>query len=113
MDPKKPPKSTAEPVQSPALPLQSVDHVHRRHRLPPRVLGVCHGVADHVLQENLEDAASLLVDEPADPLHAATPGKAADGRLRDPLYVVAEHLPVPLRSALAQPLSALSSARHL
>ena len=33
-------------------------------------------VTDHVLQEDLEDAAGLLVDEAGDPLDAAPPGQA-------------------------------------
>ena len=33
-------------------------------------------VTDHVLQEDREDAAGLLVDEAGDPLDAAPPGQA-------------------------------------
>ncbi|GER43516.1 HSP20-like chaperones superfamily protein [Striga asiatica] len=104
--------STAKPVQSAALPLESVDDIHGRHRLPAGVLGVGHGVTDDVLEEDLQNAARLLVDEAADALHSATAGQAADRRLGDALDVVPQHLTVPFSSALAETLSALSTARH-
>ena len=56
-------KLAPEAVQGPALPLQCVDHGHGGDGLALGVLGVGDGVADHVLQEDLEDAAGLLVDE--------------------------------------------------
>jgi hypothetical protein len=46
----------------------------------------------HVLEEDLEDTAGLLVDEAGDTLHAATAGETADGGLGDTLDVVAENL---------------------
>ena len=103
---------TAESVQSSALPLERVHHVHGRHRLPPRVLCVRHGIADHVLEKDLEHPSRLLVNEAADPLRSASPRQPADRRLRDPLNVVAENFPMALRPALAQPLASLPSARH-
>jgi hypothetical protein len=103
----------AEAVEGAALALERVDDVHGCDGLAARVLGVGDGVADHVLQEDLEDAAGLLVDEPGDALHAAPARQPPDRRLRDPLDVVAEHLPVALRSALAQALPALAAPRHL
>lgn len=72
------------------------------------MLRVGDGVADHVLQEDLQHAARLLVDEPRDALDAATPSQAADGRLGDALDVVAQHLAVALGAALAEPLTALA-----
>ncbi|KFP46591.1 hypothetical protein N323_05307, partial [Cathartes aura] len=68
----------AESVEGASLALESVDHVHGRHRLPLSVLGIGDGIADHVLQEHLQHAARLLVDEPRDALHAAAPSQAAD-----------------------------------
>ena len=103
---------TSEAVESPSLPLEGVHDIHGRDGLPASVLSVGHSVADHVLKKDLENASGLLVDQPADTLHAATASQAPDRRLRDALDVVAEHLPVPLRSALAQPLSALAAPRH-
>jgi hypothetical protein len=103
----------AEAVEGTALALKRVDDVHGGDGLTASVLSVGDGVADDVLQEDLEHAAGLLVDEPRDALHAAPPRQPPDRRLRDPLDVVAQHLPVTLRAALAQALAALAAPRHL
>ncbi|XBH76261.1 hypothetical protein VPH35_102934 [Triticum aestivum] len=103
----------AEAVEGAALALEGVDDVHGGDGLAAGVLGVGDGVADDVLQEDLEHAAGLLVDEPRDALHAAPASQTTDGRLGDALDVVPEHLPVALGSALAQPLPSLAAARHL
>uniref|UniRef100_A0A8R7P6Q7 Uncharacterized protein n=1 Tax=Triticum urartu TaxID=4572 RepID=A0A8R7P6Q7_TRIUA len=76
------------------------------------MLGVGDGVADDVLEEDLEHAAGLLVDEPRDALHAAPPRQPPDRRLGDALDVVAQHLPVALGAALAQPLASLAAPGH-
>lgn len=102
----------AEAVEGASLALERVDHVHGGDGLALGVLGVGDGVADHVLQEDLEHAAGLLVDEPRDALDAAAPGQAADGGLGDALDVVAQHLAVPLRAALAQAFASLAATRH-
>nr|GMD20329.1 uncharacterized protein LOC109155154 [Ipomoea batatas] len=102
----------SETVQSPALPLEGVDDVHRRHGLPPSVLSVGHGVSDHILEEDFEDSPGLLVDEAGDTLHASSTSQTANGRLGDPLDVVAKHLPVTLGSSLAQSLASFSTAGH-
>ena len=75
----------AEAVEGAALPLEGVDHVHGGDGLPLGVLGVGDGVADHVLEEDFEDASGLLVDEAGDPLDAAPPGEVPDGVLGDAL----------------------------
>ena len=41
-------------VESPALPLEGVHHVHGSHGLALGVLSVGHGVTDDILQENLK-----------------------------------------------------------
>nr|GMD17451.1 histone H4 [Ipomoea batatas] len=102
----------SETVQSPALPLEGVDDVHRRHGLPSSVLSVGHGVSDHILEEDFEDSPGLLVDEAGDTLHASSTSQTANGRLGDPLDVVAKHLPVTLGSSLAQSLASLTTAGH-
>ncbi len=76
---------SAETVEGAALPLEGVDHVHGGDGLPLGVLGVGDGVADHVLEEDLEDAPGLLVDEAGDPLDAPSPSETSDGRLGDAL----------------------------
>ena len=73
------------------------------------MFGVGDGVADHVLQENLEDGAGLLVDEARDTLDTTTAGEAANGGLGDALDVVAKNLAVTLGAALAESLSAFSA----
>ncbi len=70
-------------VQRAALALERVYDVERGDRLAARVLGVGDRVADHVLQEYLEHAAGLLVDEAADALDAAAARQAPDGWLGD------------------------------
>ncbi|CAN1167198.1 hypothetical protein LINPERHAP2_LOCUS27095, partial [Linum perenne] len=102
-----------EPVQGPSLPLQCINNVHRSHSLPPSVLSVGNSVPDDVLQEDLENSASLLVDETADSLHTSSASKTADSRLGDSLDVVPQNLPVPLRSSLSETLSSLAAAGHL
>ena len=47
--------SASEAVESPPLPLESVDDVHGSDSLPLGVLGVGHGVTDDVLQEYLQE----------------------------------------------------------
>ena len=76
------------------------------------MLGVGHRIADHVLEEDFQDRAGLLVDEPGDALHTAAAREAADGRLGDALDVVAQYLAVALGAALAQSLATLASSRH-
>jgi hypothetical protein len=105
-------RSAAESVEGAALALERVDDVHGGDGLAAGVLRVGDGVADDVLEEDLEHAAGLLVDEPGDALHAAPPRQPPDRRLGDALDVVAEHLAVALGAALAQPLAALAAPRH-
>jgi len=81
------------------------------------MLSVRDGVADHVLEERLEDAAGLFIDERRNALDSSSSGQTTDGRLGDALDVVAEDLPVSLGASLAQSLaslasSSLESARH-
>ena len=47
---------SAKAVQGPALPLQSIDHIHSCHSLPLGMLGVGDSVSDHILQEDLKTA---------------------------------------------------------
>ena len=65
-------------------------------------------VADDVLEEDLEDATGLLVDEARDTLDSSTASETADRGLGDSLDVVTKNLAVTLGSSLAESLSALS-----
>ena len=104
---------TAESVQSTALTLEGVDYVHSSHGLPLGVLGVGDGITDHVLKENLEDTAGLLVDEARDTLDTTTASQTADSGLGDTLDVVTQNFAVTLGAAFAEAFSSFSASRHL
>ena len=76
---------TAESVQGASLALEGVDHIHGGHGLPLSVLGVSHGVTDHILEEDFEDSTSFLVDEARDPFDATPASQTANCRLRNSL----------------------------
>ena len=100
----------AESVQGLALALERVDNVHGGHGLSAGVFSVGDRVTDHVLQENLEDTAGLLVDEARDALDTTTACKTADGRLGDALDVVTQHLAVALGASLSESFTSLSTS---
>lgn len=104
--------SAAEAIESAALAFQSVHHIHGSDRLALGVFRVGDRVPDHILQENLQHPAGLLVDQTRDPLDAATASQTADGRFGDALDVITEHFTVPLGSAFAQSFASFPSARH-
>jgi hypothetical protein len=85
----------------PNLLLSFFNDVHGGNGLAVGVLRVGNGVTDDILEQDLEHAACLLVDEPGDALDATPPGQPPDRRLNDALDVVAEDLPVALRATLA------------
>ena len=92
---------TAKSVQSAALSLQSVHHIHGCHSLSLGVLRVCHSITDHVLKENFENTTSLLVDQSRDSLDTATASKTTDSRLGDALNVVPKDLSVTLGASFS------------
>ena len=49
---------------------------------PLRMLRVCDRVTDNVLQENLENATGLLIDETRDTFHTATTSETANSLWR-------------------------------
>eukprot|EP00955_Chlamydomonas_euryale_P111568 366074-Chlamydomonas_euryale.AAC.19 len=102
----------AEAVQGAALALERVDDIQRCHSLAACMLRVCDRVANDILQEDLEHATRLLIDEAADALDTAAASQAADRRLGDALNVVTEHLAVALGTALAEALAALAASGH-
>jgi len=102
--------STSEAVECPALPLESVHHVHGSHGLALGVLGVGHSVTYDILKKNLENSPGLFIDEAGDPLDSTPAGQPPDGGLGDALDVVPQDLPVPLGSSLSQSLSSLAAA---
>ena len=68
------------------------------------MLDVGDRVANDVLEENLQDAAGLLVDKTGDALNAATTCETTDRWLGNALDVVAKNLAVAFRAALAKTL---------
>ena len=103
---------TAEAVQSAALTLQSIDHIHGGDGLSLGVLGVGDGITDHVLQENLQHTTSLLVDEAGDSLHTTTASQAADSGLCDSLDVITENLAMTLGASFSESFTSLASSGH-
>jgi hypothetical protein len=79
-----------EAVQGLASALEGVDNVERGDSLALGVLGVGDRVADDVLEEDLEDATGLLVDEARDTLDTATTSETTDRGLGDALDVVTQ-----------------------
>ena len=54
---------SAKAVQGPALPLQSIDHIHSGDSLPLGMLCVGDSVPDDILEEHFQNTSSLLIDE--------------------------------------------------
>ena len=100
-------------IQSAALPLESVDHVHGGDGLPLGVFGVGDGIPDDVLEENLENSTGLLVDESGDTLDSTTTRQPSDGGLGDALDVVPQHLAMTLGSSLPESLSSFATSTHV
>ena len=103
---------SAEAVEGLALTLESVDNVESGDGLATSVFRVRDGVADDVLEEDLEHAARLLVDEAGDSLDTASARETSDGGLRDAVDVVAQNLAVALGTALAESLASFAASRH-
>ncbi|KAJ8667544.1 hypothetical protein QAD02_009207 [Eretmocerus hayati] len=100
-------------IEGTSLAFQGVDYVHGGDGLPLGVLGVGHGVTDDVLEEHLQHASGLLVDQSGDTLDSATTGQTTNRGLGDALDVVTQHLPVSLGASFSQSLTSLASACHL
>ena len=92
---------SSKSVQSPALPLESIDNIKCCHCLTTSMLSVGDCIPDHILQEHLEDTSGLLIDQARNTLDTSSTGKSPDCWLGDSLDVVSEHLPVPLGSSLS------------
>ena len=101
---------TAEAVEGAALAFEGIDDIHGSDSLPLSMLGVGDGVADDVLEEDLEDTAGLLVDQAGDALDATTSGQSANGGLGDTLDVVAKDLAVTLGAALSESFSSFTTS---
>ena len=103
---------TSESIEGTSLPLESVDHVHGGDSFPLGVLSVGDGISDDVLQEDLENSTSLLIDESRDPLDSSTAGQSPDGGLGDALDVVPQHLAMTLGSSLPESFPSFATSTH-
>lgn len=57
-------RSTAEVIDGAALKLERIYDIHGHDSLAVSMLGVGNGIADDILEEDLEHATSLFVDQP-------------------------------------------------
>ena len=104
---------TSETVEGTSLTLQGVDDVHGGDGFPLGVLGVGDSITDDVLQEDLEDSTSLLVDETGDTLHSTTTSQTTDGGLGDTLDVVTQDFAMTLGATLSKTFTSLAATRHV
>ena len=104
---------TAKSVQSAALSLQSVHHIHGCHSLSLGVLGVCHSITDHVLKKDFENTTGLLVDQAGDSLDTATASKTTDGWLGDTLDVITKDFSVTLGASFSETFTSFATTRHV
>ena len=104
---------TAETVEGTALALESVDDIHSSDGLALGVFGVGDGIADDVLEEDLEDTAGLFVDQAGDTLDTTTASETADGGLGDALDVVTQNFAVTLGASFAESFASLATSGHL
>ena len=103
---------TTESVEGSALSFQSVDDIHCGDGLSLGVLGVGDSITDHVLQENLENATGLFVNQPGDTFHTTSSCQSSDSWLSDTLDVVTENFPVTLGTSFSKTFSSFSTSRH-
>lgn len=103
---------TSETVQGASLTLQGIDDVHGGDGLSLGVLSVGDGIANDVLEEHLQDATGLLVDQARDTLDASSTCQTTDGRLGYALDVIAKYLAMTLGAPFAESLTSLATSRH-
>jgi hypothetical protein len=89
-------------VKRATLSLEGIDNVQSSDGLPSGVFRISDRVSDDILEEMTKNPSDLFVDVATDPLHTASAGESADGRLRNALDVLAHNLSMSLRTAFAQ-----------
>ena len=94
------------------MTLQGINNIHGSDGFASSVLCVGNGVSDDILEKDLENTTSLLIDQSTDTFHTTTTGKAADCRLGNTLDVVSEDLAMALGSSLSEALASFTSAGH-
>ena len=76
------------------------------------MLGVGDGITDDILEEDLEDAAGLFVDEARDTFDTASTRETTDGGLGDTLDVITQHFAMTFGASLSEALSSFAASRH-
>ena len=76
------------------------------------MLCIGHCISDDILEENLENTTSLLIDEATYSLDPTSASKTTDSRLGDSLDVIAKDLAMTLSPSLSETFASLPSARH-
>ena len=76
------------------------------------MLGVGDGITDDVLEEDLEDASGLFVDEAADSLDTSSSRQSSDGGLGDTLDVITKNLSVSLGTTLSKAFASFTTSGH-
>ena len=104
---------TAESVKGSSLAFQSVHDIESGDGLSLGVLGVGDGVADDVLEEDLEHSSGFFVNQAGDSLDTASAGETPDCRLGDSLDVITQDFSVTLGASFSQSLSSLATSGHV
>ena len=65
------------------------------------MLCVCHGITDHIFEEDLEDTSGFFVDKSGDTLDTTSAGETADCGLSYALDVVPEDFAMSLGTTFA------------
>ena len=102
----------AEAVESATLSLESVDDVHGGDRLALGMLGVSDSVANHSLQEALQNTAGFFIDKTRDTLDSTSASETTNGGLGDTLDVVSQDLAMTLGTSLSEALATFATSRH-
>ena len=105
--------SATEAVQGLSLAFQRVDNVERSDSLAASVFSVCHGIANDILQKDLQNSTRFLVYEAADSLDSSPSGEPADGGLCNAVDIIAQDLAMALGAGLAESFSAFPASTHL
>ena len=103
---------TAKAVEGTALTFEGVDNVHGGDCFAFGMFGVGDSIPDDVLEEYLEDAAGLFINESGNSLDTASSGKSPDGRLGDALDIVTQDLAMTFGASLSEALTALATSSH-
>ena len=100
----------AETVEGLALSLQGVDDIESGDGLSLGVFGVGDGITDDVLEENLQDTASLFVDQTRNTLDTTTTGQTADSWLGNTLDIITKNFSVTLGASLSETFASFTTS---